>query len=287
MIDPFGRAITYLRVSVTDRCDFRCVYCMSEDMAFLPKKDLLSLEELDRLCTVFIEKGVRKLRLTGGEPLVRKNVMHLVRQLSRHLRDGALDELTLTTNGSQLARYAAELADCGVRRINVSLDTRDPEKFRTITRWGDISRVMAGIDAAQAAAAGAFVAKGAWVSHVVLVEFVWLLASVYDLDAGALARAVEMLLAHKQLAFQEPETVGAALESFVLVVVHLEGADHDMPVLERLVLACEIGVVEAGHAVMIVHEVVIEFAVGVVPELVVRRNDRLVIVEHLQRLGLE
>ena len=125
MIDPFGRTITYLRVSVTDRCDFRCTYCMAEDMAFLPKKDLLSLEELDRLCTVFIEKGVRKLRLTGGEPLVRKNIMHLVRQLSRHLKSGALEELTLTTNGSQLARFAGELADAGVKRINVSLDTLD------------------------------------------------------------------------------------------------------------------------------------------------------------------
>jgi cyclic pyranopterin phosphate synthase len=151
MIDPFGRSIEYLRVSVTDRCDFRCTYCMAEDMTFLPKKDLLSLEELDRLCTAFVEKGVRKLRLTGGEPLVRKNVMHLVRQLSRHLDSGALKELTLTTNGSQLARFAAELADCGVRRINVSLDTLDADKFKTITRWGDLSRVMAGLDAAQAA----------------------------------------------------------------------------------------------------------------------------------------
>jgi cyclic pyranopterin phosphate synthase len=151
MIDPFGRAITYLRVSVTDRCDFRCVYCMAEDMAFLPKKDLLSLEELDRLCTVFIDKGVRKLRLTGGEPLVRKNIMHLVRQLSRHLDSGALDELTLTTNGSQLARHAAELAACGVRRINVSLDTLDAEKFHAVTRWGNLARVMEGIDAALAA----------------------------------------------------------------------------------------------------------------------------------------
>jgi cyclic pyranopterin phosphate synthase len=151
MIDPFGRAISYLRVSVTDRCDFRCTYCMAEDMAFLPKKDLLTLEELDRLCTVFIEKGVRKLRLTGGEPLVRKNVMHLIRQLSRHLESGALEELTLTTNGSQLARHAAELADRGVRRINVSLDTLDPAKFREITRWGDLGKVMQGIDAAQAA----------------------------------------------------------------------------------------------------------------------------------------
>ncbi|RIK85956.1 MAG: GTP 3',8-cyclase MoaA [Hyphomicrobiales bacterium] len=151
MIDPFGRAITYLRVSVTDRCDFRCTYCMAENMTFLPKRDLLTLEELDRLCSVFVEKGVRKLRLTGGEPLVRKNVMHLVRQLSRQLRGGALEELTLTTNGSQLARFAAELADCGVRRINVSLDTLDAQKFRAVTRWGDLDKVMAGIDAAQAA----------------------------------------------------------------------------------------------------------------------------------------
>ena len=151
MIDPFGRAITYLRVSVTDRCDFRCTYCMAEDMAFLPKRDLLSLEELDRLCTVFIEKGVKKLRLTGGEPLVRKNIMHLVRQLSRHLKSGALDELTLTTNGSQLARFAGELADAGVKRINVSLDTLDADKFHTITRWGNLAKVMEGIDAALAA----------------------------------------------------------------------------------------------------------------------------------------
>ncbi|KFJ58799.1 molybdenum cofactor biosynthesis protein A [Brucella neotomae] len=151
MIDPFGRAVTYLRVSVTDRCDFRCTYCMAEHMTFLPKKDLLTLEELDRLCSVFIEKGVRKLRLTGGEPLVRKNIMHLVGNLSRHLKSGALDELALTTNGSQLARFAGELADCGVRRINVSLDTLNPEKFRTITRWGDLSRVLEGIDAAQKA----------------------------------------------------------------------------------------------------------------------------------------
>ncbi|WP_040678151.1 GTP 3',8-cyclase MoaA [Nitratireductor pacificus] len=151
MIDPFGRAIDYLRVSVTDRCDFRCVYCMAEDMTFLPKRDLLSLEELDRLCTVFIEKGVRRLRLTGGEPLVRKNIMHLVRQLSRHLKSGALQELTLTSNGSQLERFAAELADCGVRRINVSIDTLDPDKFRVITRWGNLDKVMRGIEAAEAA----------------------------------------------------------------------------------------------------------------------------------------
>lgn len=151
MIDPFGRAITYLRVSVTDRCDFRCVYCMSEDMQFLPKKDLLSLEELERLCDVFIEKGVRRLRLTGGEPLVRKNIMHLVHQISRHLESGTLEELTLTTNGSQLERFAAELAACGVRRINVSLDTLDTKKFHAVTRWGHLDKVMRGIDAAQAA----------------------------------------------------------------------------------------------------------------------------------------
>jgi len=151
MIDPFGRTVTYLRVSVTDRCDLRCFYCMSEDMTFLPKADLLTLEELDRLCSVFVGRGVRKLRLTGGEPLVRRNVMSLFRSLSRHLASGALDELTLTTNGSLLSRFASELADCGVKRINVSLDTRDAALFRHITRWGDIAKVFAGIDAAQAA----------------------------------------------------------------------------------------------------------------------------------------
>jgi cyclic pyranopterin phosphate synthase len=151
MIDPFGRTITYLRVSVTDRCDLRCFYCMSEDMTFLPKADLLTLEELDRLCTVFIGKGVRKLRLTGGEPLVRRNMMSLVRSLSRHLQSGALEELTLTTNGSLLSKFAAELAACGVRRINVSLDTLDAERFRHITRWGEIDKVLDGIRAAQAA----------------------------------------------------------------------------------------------------------------------------------------
>jgi len=151
MIDPFGRAITYLRVSVTDRCDFRCTYCMAENMTFLPKKDLLTLEELNRLCSTFIARGVRKLRLTGGEPLVRKNILYLVRELGRHVEAGRLDELTLTTNGSQLARHAAELADCGVRRINVSLDTLDPQKFRAITRWGDLGKVLDGIDAAQTA----------------------------------------------------------------------------------------------------------------------------------------
>ncbi|MBS0517997.1 MAG: GTP 3',8-cyclase MoaA [Proteobacteria bacterium] len=149
MIDPFGRHITYLRVSVTDRCDFRCVYCMAEDMTFLPKADVLSLEELERLCSAFIRRGVKKLRLTGGEPLVRKNVMSLFRGLGRHLESGALEELTLTTNGSQLARYARELADIGVRRVNVSMDTLDAGKFREITRWGDLDQVLRGLDAAQ------------------------------------------------------------------------------------------------------------------------------------------
>ena len=148
MLDPFGRHITYLRVSVTDRCDFRCTYCMSEDMTFLPKADLLSLEELDRLCSAFIRKGVRKLRLTGGEPLVRRNVMGLFKALGRHLETGALDELTVTTNGSQLARFAAELKSSGVKRINVSLDTLDPAKFKDITRWGRIESVFEGIDEA-------------------------------------------------------------------------------------------------------------------------------------------
>src|SRR5215510_1088884 len=151
LIDPFARAITYLRVSVTDRCDFRCVYCMSENMNFLPKADLLTLEELDRLCSAFIARGVRKLRLTGGEPLVRRGIMTLVGSLARHLTAGSLDELTLTTNGSQLPKYAAELAACGVQRINVSLDTLYADKFRAITRWGELKKVLAGIDAAQAA----------------------------------------------------------------------------------------------------------------------------------------
>jgi len=151
MIDPFGRTISYLRVSVTDRCDLRCFYCMAEDMTFLPKADLLTLEELDRLCSAFIARGVTKLRLTGGEPLVRRNVMSLVRSLSRHLASGALRELTMTTNGTQLARFASELADCGIRRINVSLDTLDAAKFRAITRWGELDKVLAGIEAARAA----------------------------------------------------------------------------------------------------------------------------------------
>ena len=151
MIDPFGRHISYLRVSVTDRCDFRCVYCMSEDMTFLPKRDVLSLEELERLCGVFVRLGVRKLRLTGGEPLVRKNVMSLFRGLSRHLESGALEELTVTTNASQLHRFAGELFDCGVRRVNVSIDTLDAEKFHRITRWGRLEQVMRGLEAASAA----------------------------------------------------------------------------------------------------------------------------------------
>jgi TonB family protein len=151
LIDPFGRSITYLRVSVTDRCDFRCVCCMAENMTFLPKRDLLTLEELDRLCSAFIAKGVRKIRLTGGEPLVRRGLMTLFASLSRHLASGALGELTLTTNGSQLPRFAGELAAHGVKRINVSLDTRDPEKFRAITRWGELRQALDGIAAARAA----------------------------------------------------------------------------------------------------------------------------------------
>ncbi|MFT4013446.1 MAG: GTP 3',8-cyclase MoaA [Paracoccus sp. (in: a-proteobacteria)] len=147
LVDPFARPISYLRVSVTDRCDFRCTYCMAEHMQFLPKRDLLTLEELDRLCSVFVELGVRKLRVTGGEPLVRRNIMEFFRAMSRHLGQG-LDELTLTTNGSQLARFAGELADCGVRRVNVSLDTLDAEKFARITRWGRLPQVLEGVEAA-------------------------------------------------------------------------------------------------------------------------------------------
>ena len=151
LIDPHGRQITYLRVSVTDRCDFRCIYCMSEDMTFLPKSEVLTLEELARVCAAFVERGVRKLRLTGGEPLVRRNIMWLFRELGQHLRTGALDELSLTTNGSQLVRYADELVDAGVRRVNVSLDTLDRDKFHDITRWGDLDKVLEGIKAAQQA----------------------------------------------------------------------------------------------------------------------------------------
>ncbi len=151
LIDPFNRAVNYLRVSVTDRCDFRCVYCMAENMTFLPKKELLTLEELDRMCSTFIRLGVQKLRITGGEPLVRREIMTFFRSMSRHLDSGALKELTLTTNGSQLERFADELYSCGVRRINVSLDTIDEKKFADITRWGRLEQVMRGLDAAQAA----------------------------------------------------------------------------------------------------------------------------------------
>ncbi|HUO53779.1 MAG TPA: GTP 3',8-cyclase MoaA [Rhodoblastus sp.] len=150
LVDSFARHVNYVRISVTDRCDFRCVYCMSENMHFLPRADLLTLEELERLAAAFVARGVRKIRITGGEPLVRRNVMQLFRGLAR-LSDRGLEELTLTTNGSQLARFAGELADCGVRRVNVSLDTLDADKFRAITRWGDFSKVLQGIDAAQAA----------------------------------------------------------------------------------------------------------------------------------------
>ncbi|PPR17932.1 MAG: Cyclic pyranopterin monophosphate synthase [Alphaproteobacteria bacterium MarineAlpha9_Bin7] len=151
MIDPYGRHISYLRVSVTDRCDFRCVYCMAENMSFLPKADVLTLEEIDRLCSTFVGLGVRKLRLTGGEPLVRKNIMSLIRNLGRHLKTGTLDELTLTTNGSQLPKFATELFDCGVRRINVSCDTLDPDRFKAITRWGQLQQVYDGLKAAKKA----------------------------------------------------------------------------------------------------------------------------------------
>ncbi len=151
LIDPFARAITYLRVSVTDRCDFRCVYCMSENMTFLPKKELLTLEELDRMCSTFVRLGVQKLRITGGEPLVRRDIMTFFRSMTRHLDSGALKELTITTNGSQLERFADKLYDAGVRRINVSLDTLDEDKFAAITRWGRLPQVLRGIDAAQKA----------------------------------------------------------------------------------------------------------------------------------------
>jgi len=149
MIDPFGRHISYLRVSVTDRCDFRCVYCMPEHMTFLPKAEVLTLEEMERLCGAFIAKGVERIRLTGGEPLVRRNVMSLVEKLGTRLGSGGLKELTLTTNGSQLPRFARDLVAAGVKRVNVSLDTRDAAKFRDITRWGDLNKVLAGIDAAR------------------------------------------------------------------------------------------------------------------------------------------
>ena len=149
LIDPFARAISYLRVSVTDRCDFRCVYCMAENMTFLPKRELLTLEELDRMCSTFIRMGVEKLRITGGEPLVRRNIMSFFHAMTRHLDSGALKELTVTTNGSQLARFAKDLAAAGVRRVNVSLDTLDEEKFARVTRWGRLGQVLDGIEAAQ------------------------------------------------------------------------------------------------------------------------------------------
>ena len=148
LVDPFGRTVDYLRVSVTDRCDLRCVYCMSEAMTFLPRKDLLTLEELDRLCSAFVEKGTKRIRLTGGEPLVRRGIMDFIKTFSRHLKSGALDELTLTTNGTQLSKYADQLADYGVKRLNVSLDTLQADRFKEVTRWGDLSKVMSGIEAA-------------------------------------------------------------------------------------------------------------------------------------------
>jgi cyclic pyranopterin phosphate synthase len=150
LIDPFARAITYLRVSVTDRCDFRCVYCMAENMTFLPKKELLTLEELDRMCSAFVRLGVEKLRITGGEPLVRRDILTFFRSMSRHLDSGALKELTLTTNGSQLERFAGDLYAAGVRRVNVSLDTLDEAKFARVTRWGRLPQVLRGIDKALA-----------------------------------------------------------------------------------------------------------------------------------------
>lgn len=151
LVDGYGRHVSYLRVSVTDRCDLRCTYCMSEQMTFLPRRDLLALEELDRLCSAFVARGVRRIRLTGGEPLVRRDVTALLGSLARHLEAGTLDELTLTTNGTMLAHRARDLAACGVRRVNVSLDTLDPDRYRAITRRGDLSAVLEGLDAAQAA----------------------------------------------------------------------------------------------------------------------------------------
>lgn len=151
MKDTFGRTITYLRVSVTDRCDFRCTYCMAEDMTFLPRQEILSFEEMERICSAFISRGVTKIRLTGGEPLVRHGIIGLIEQLSRHLKTGALKELTLTTNGSQLEKYSQRLVDLGVKRINVSLDTLDSERFTEITRYGKLEKVLAGLEAAKKA----------------------------------------------------------------------------------------------------------------------------------------
>ncbi|MGA1020185.1 MAG: GTP 3',8-cyclase MoaA, partial [Candidatus Puniceispirillales bacterium] len=151
ILDPFGRPITYLRVSVTDRCDFRCVYCMAENMTFLPKSELLSIEELEVLCRRFMAVGTRKIRLTGGEPLVRRNILTLIRNLGAEVKSGHLDEVTITTNGSQLSKMSEDLYDAGVRRINVSLDTLNKDKFRAITRWGDLNQVLDGIHAAKTA----------------------------------------------------------------------------------------------------------------------------------------
>ena len=151
LIDPFGRTVDYIRVSVTDRCDFRCVYCMAEHMTFLPKAELLSLEELEQVCRNFMALGTRKIRLTGGEPLVRRNIMHLIRNLGSEVKAGNLDELTITTNGSQLHKMADELVDAGVKRLNISIDTLDPDRFREITRWGDLDNVLEGLEAAKRA----------------------------------------------------------------------------------------------------------------------------------------
>ncbi|MBL6601387.1 MAG: GTP 3',8-cyclase MoaA [Candidatus Puniceispirillum sp.] len=151
LIDPFGRTVDYIRVSVTDRCDFRCVYCMAEEMTFLPKSELLSLEELEQVCRKFMAMGTRKIRLTGGEPLVRRNIMQLIRNLGAEVKSGNLDELTITTNGSQLHKMADELVDAGVKRLNISIDTLDPDRFRSITRWGDLDNVLAGLEAAKKA----------------------------------------------------------------------------------------------------------------------------------------
>src|ERR1700746_2265778 len=184
MIDPFGRTITYLRVSVTDRCDFRCVYCMAEEMTFLPKAELLTLEELDRVCSAFVQLGVKKLRLTGGEPLVRREIMTLFRALGRHINSGALDELTLTTNGSQLARHAEELRACGVRRVNVSVDTLDPAKFTEITRRGRLDQVLEGLAAAKEAGLAVKINTVAWrgVNEEELDDLVaWVGAEGFDL----------------------------------------------------------------------------------------------------------
>ncbi len=151
LVDPFGRTVDYIRVSVTDRCDFRCVYCMAENMTFLPKAELLSLEELEQVCRSFMALGTRKIRLTGGEPLVRRNIMHLIRNLGAEVKAGNLDEVTITTNGSQLHKLSDELVDAGVKRVNISIDTLDPDRFREITRWGELDKVLTGLEAAKRA----------------------------------------------------------------------------------------------------------------------------------------